>query len=399
MTKVLLIAFLIIINQFASGQKRLEIGMTAPPIKFISSFPAKYQIPKDKPILIDFWATWCGPCIAGLLETNELIDEYSDRIEFIAMTDPTSRKVDQFVHSKKFKHNFLFDSTGQTFNDFFIKSIPRAVLIDRNGIIQWVGNGGNVSRNLLDEFLRYNTVAKKINNYQSQNNSTIQAVNDSLRNHNIKLIIDEKELVEPECSYSTNFKSDTFQFSSYYQPIKRTIYNLNNDQKNRTVFRNFDNAIIEKKISITYESTNVDVEKEKLKLINFIGNQYGFSAEIEYIDTTVWILSVINNNLLQENLSISIGKTEGLTGGIYLSHDKNSNTIKLINASVKLLCEFLENEFGFFCKTSSEDNAGYDFFNVDCSDKSKLFDALEKVYGIKATAEEVKMPFLVVTAD
>ena len=395
MNKILLTAFLIVINQFANGQQRLEIGMTAPQIKFISSFPAKYKIPKDKPILIDFWATWCGPCIAGLLETNDLIDEYSDKIEFIAMTDPTSRKVDQFLHSKNFKHNFLFDSTGQTFGEYFVKRIPMAFLIDRHGIIQWIGFGCNISRSLLDEFLLNNTVTNK--NNEVQNSLTHQATSDYLTCRDLKLNISEKEILNPEYSYSYNFKSDFFKFNSICKSIKMTIYKLNNDQENRTIFRNCDNSIIEKKISITYETTNVDVEKEKLKLMNFIGNQYGFKAQIDYIDTTLWILSVINNNLLQKNLSISVGKTEEFSGGQYAVRDINSNSIKLINLSVKLLCEFLEKDFGFFCKTTYEDNAGYDFFNVDCSDQSKLFEALEKIYGIKATREDVNLPFLIVS--
>ena len=393
MNKVLLTVFLIVINQFANGQQRLEIGMTAPQIKFISSFPAKYEIPKDKPILIDFWATWCGPCIAGLLETNDLIDEYSDKIEFIAMTDPTSRKVDQFVHSKNFKHNFLFDSTGQTFDEYYVKSIPTAFIIDKHGIIQWIGHGCNISRSLLDEFLRHNTVTNKKN--EVQNSLSHQATSDYLPCHNFKLIITENEM--PDSYISSEFRSDTFKINSFYESIKTTIYNLNNGQRNRTIFRNCEDSIINKKISITYEATNVNVEKEKLKLINFIGIQYGFKAEIEYIDTTLWVLSVINNNLLQKNLSISIGKTEELSGGKYFSHDKEGNSIKLIGVSVKLLCEFLENEFRFYCKTSSEDNACYDFFNVDCSDQSKLFEALEKDYGIKATREDVNLPFLIVS--
>lgn len=399
MKKVLLATILIVITQFTNGQKLLEIGVTAPQIKFVSSFPMNYQIPKDKPILIDFWATWCGPCIAGLLETNDLIDEYSDRIEFIAMTDPTSRKVEQFIESKKFKHKFLIDSSGQTFKDYMVKSIPTAVIIDRNGIIQWVGYGNMISKKMLDEFLLSNTILKNSNDKELQNGERKQPINDSVINHHIKLIIDEKEMLDPEFSYSSKFKSESFKFNSFYQSIKMTIYNLNNDQRNRIIFRNCDNAIIGKKISVTYEAIDVDVEKEKLKLINFIGNQYGFNAAIEFIDTTVWVLSVINSNLLQKNLSISIGKTEKLTGGTYLGRDRDANSIKLINVSVKLLCRFLENELGYFCETTYENNAGYDFFNVDCSDKSKLFEALERNYGIKATREHVKMPFLVVKTD
>jgi len=249
MNKVLLTLFFIsVISQFGNWQKHLEICKTAPQIKFISSFPDKYQIPNDKPILIDFWATWCGPCIAGLLETNDLIDEYSDKIEFIAMTDPTSRKVDQFIHSKNFKHNFLFDSTGQTFNEYFVKSIPQAFLIDRNGIIQWVGHGSKVSRNLLDEFLRNNTVTNK--SIEIKNSLINQATGNYLPSHDFNLRITENKTFDNEYSYSSNFKADTFRFNSLYQSIKNTIYYLNNEKISQYTEKKFFGIEGEEKILI-----------------------------------------------------------------------------------------------------------------------------------------------------
>ena len=121
------------------GQNELKIGDKSKQIEFSKSFPKNYEIPKDKPLFLDFWATWCGPCVAGLIEHKELVKKYSKIIEFIAITDSTSKNVQKFIINNKFENKFIIDKDSSTFGNYGVNGIPYAFLIDTNKIIIWSG--------------------------------------------------------------------------------------------------------------------------------------------------------------------------------------------------------------------------------------------------------------------
>ena len=162
MKKIIYSILLTLVYQISFAQLELKIGDKAPEILFTKSYPASYTIPNNKAIFLDFWATWCGPCIAGLIESNSLVEQYKTKIEFIAITDSTSKKVKQFINSKGFEYNFIIDKGISTFSKYGVSGIPYAFIIDSNKIIQWAGRSRKLTKDLLDEFIVTGKVTPKV---------------------------------------------------------------------------------------------------------------------------------------------------------------------------------------------------------------------------------------------
>ena len=92
-----------------------------------------------KPIIINFWATWCGPCKSELPAFDNMYAEYGDDIEFIMLnlTDGSRDTVDnvkQFVSDNGYSFPVYFDTTLEAANTYGAYSIPTTFLIDNEGI-------------------------------------------------------------------------------------------------------------------------------------------------------------------------------------------------------------------------------------------------------------------------
>ncbi len=101
---------------------------------------------EGKPYVINFWATWCKPCI---LELNNINDYYADwqaetGIKIIAVSiddSRNSRKVAPFVRGRGWDYEIYLDENQEFKRALGVNNPPHTLLVDGNGEIVWEHNG------------------------------------------------------------------------------------------------------------------------------------------------------------------------------------------------------------------------------------------------------------------
>ena len=107
-------------------------------------------------IFLDFWATWCGPCIKVMTHLETLKSGCSKDIKFLSISNEPSAIVRKFFEGKNQKGIIAVDFKGKTFENFSVQAIPHAEIIAPDGKVIWKGNP-----NTLDvEQIRYLTSKK-----------------------------------------------------------------------------------------------------------------------------------------------------------------------------------------------------------------------------------------------
>lgn len=90
---------------------------------------------KGKVVFLNFWATWCGPCLKEMPDIQKLYDDYGDKVDFLLVTQEETAKVDVFLQKKEYTLPIYFTETQDIPEEIASKSMPTTYIIDTSGKI------------------------------------------------------------------------------------------------------------------------------------------------------------------------------------------------------------------------------------------------------------------------
>lgn len=103
------------------------------------------EILKSGPVLIDFWATWCQPCLTALPKLQEIKSLYESKgLKVVMINEDGPRnlsKIKPFLKSHNLTIQVLLDLNSEIMNAYFVDSLPATFLVDGSGEIKYFHRG------------------------------------------------------------------------------------------------------------------------------------------------------------------------------------------------------------------------------------------------------------------
>ncbi|HUR46102.1 MAG TPA: TlpA disulfide reductase family protein, partial [Candidatus Saccharimonadales bacterium] len=148
--KTVLTALACLSLSYCSISYALQIGDPAPPLavaKWAKGGPINLSEGKGKNVyVVEFWATWCAPCLKSIPHLSELQRKYKDKnLVIVGVTDETIQKVKPFIDKMGAQMDYAvaLDKDEQTYNaymkPFDVDGVPEAFIVDREGRLVWHG--------------------------------------------------------------------------------------------------------------------------------------------------------------------------------------------------------------------------------------------------------------------
>lgn len=131
--RLAIILFFLFVQKYSSCQMVYDIQLS----DLDGSTVRIGELKGEKLTVVDFWATWCRPCLNSIPELIKLSDLYSEKgVKFIGINEDGPRnatKVRPFAVSLGINYPVLFDTEQTLLTNFLVDGFPTLIILDKNG--------------------------------------------------------------------------------------------------------------------------------------------------------------------------------------------------------------------------------------------------------------------------
>lgn len=121
-----------------AGNRRLDVGRAAPIFEAVDSKGGQVSLAasQGKAVVLNFWASWCGPCVNELPLIERLAQEQASEVSVLFVNVGESRAtVNEFLTGHGFEFPVILDATGRISELYGVTSLPTTYVIDPYGDI------------------------------------------------------------------------------------------------------------------------------------------------------------------------------------------------------------------------------------------------------------------------
>ena len=129
---------------FLPKNERLEVNLSGT-FEDVDGKSVSFDRFEDEVVLLNFWATWCMPCLIEMPSMAQLQEEFGGKgLRIVAISDEDELTIRQFHKENPFPFTFLIDRERVLFERLRVFGIPLTIILDRDGKLTYFHRGMQV---------------------------------------------------------------------------------------------------------------------------------------------------------------------------------------------------------------------------------------------------------------